>query len=74
MKERVIVLRNGKYLIDEITEENTPLDIVLKYPSKSSSRSVILKNLVDSGIFEIKNLLIRELHLKIFIRLRNGVI
>ena len=44
MAQKVIVLRNGEYLIDTIIDDISPKDLILSYPKHNSSKSMILKN------------------------------
>lgn len=46
MGQKVIVLRNNEYLIDEIIDDITPTGLQLRYPNFDSSNKMILKNLV----------------------------
>jgi phosphomevalonate kinase len=47
MAEKVIVLRNGEYLIDEKTRDFTPKDTVFTLPKHASNNSITLKNFVE---------------------------
>lgn len=46
MAQKVIVFRNSEYLIDEETSDYSPKDILLRFPSRGESASMILKNFV----------------------------
>ncbi|WP_158729050.1 MULTISPECIES: hypothetical protein [unclassified Flavobacterium] len=47
MAEKVIVLRNGEYLLDEKTDDYSPKDIMLRFPGFNSSTGLILNNEVE---------------------------
>lgn len=46
MAQKVIVLGNGEYLLDEKTEDSFPKDTVVTFPPHASSKSITLKNFV----------------------------
>lgn len=46
MGQKVIILRNNEYLIDEIIDDITPTGLQLRYPNFDSNNKMILKNLV----------------------------
>jgi hypothetical protein len=47
MAEKVIVLRNGEYLLDEKTEDYSPKGIILRSPNFNSSIGYLLPNKVE---------------------------
>ena len=46
MSKQVIVYRKGEYLIEQITDDYTPMDIVLSFPAHASKETLTLKNFV----------------------------
>ena len=47
MAQKVIVLRNGEYLLDEKTEDYSPKGIILRSPNFNSSIGYLLPNKVE---------------------------